>query len=332
MRMGCLCVALAAVTAPAEGQRHVLWDASQRVPKSSEVLPLKGVRFHVIKKREPKKDGYNWLHGVAVVWHGGKLYVSFGHNKGSENTASEEARGRVSTDGGKTFSDVFTIDVGEEKDLAVSHGVFLSYKGVLWAFHGSFHGRMKDLHTRAYVLDEATGKWRPRGVVARDGFWPTAEPRKMPDGNWIMAGFCVAGANPAAVAISRGDDFTKWNVVKIPRAKQIGKMWGESAVLIDGKSILNIARYGRKAVALVSVSEDCGRTWPPMTESNLPMAGSKPYVGVLSTGQRYLICTTTSDSGHRRSPLTIALGRPGEKVFRRIFRISRRRAAPCFFE
>jgi hypothetical protein len=58
-----------------------------------------------------------------------------------------------------------------------------------------------------------------------------------------------------------------------------------------------------------------------MRESNLPMAASKPYAGLLSTGQRYLICTTTADSGNRRSPLTIALSRPGEKLFSRIWRI-----------
>jgi hypothetical protein len=51
------------------------------------------------------------------------------------------------------------------------------------------------------------------------------------------------------------------------------------------------------------------------------MAGSKPYAGVLSTGQRYLVCTTTADSGNRRSPLTIAVSRPGEAVFSGIYRI-----------
>ena len=49
------------------------------------------------------------------------------------------------------------------------------------------------------------------------------------------------------------------------------------------------------------------------------MAASKPYCGTLSTGQRYLICTTTADSGNRRSPLTIAVSRPGEKTFSRVF-------------
>jgi hypothetical protein len=51
------------------------------------------------------------------------------------------------------------------------------------------------------------------------------------------------------------------------------------------------------------------------------MTTSKPYAGVLSTGQRFLACTTTADSDGRRSPLTIAVSRPGEQLFSRVFRI-----------
>ncbi|MFM8891691.1 MAG: exo-alpha-sialidase, partial [Planctomycetia bacterium] len=85
--------------------------------------------------------------------------------------------------------------------------------------------------------------------------------------------------------------------------------------------VTNIARYGGQAIALVSTSDDCGRTWTRAAASNLPMTTSKPYGGMLSSGQRYLVCTTTADSGGRRSPLTIAVSRPGESTFSRVFRI-----------
>jgi hypothetical protein len=49
------------------------------------------------------------------------------------------------------------------------------------------------------------------------------------------------------------------------------------------------------------------------------MATSKPYAGTLSTGQRYLVCTTTADSRGKRSPLTIAVSKPGESVFSKVF-------------
>jgi hypothetical protein len=46
---------------------------------------------------------------------------------------------------------------------------------------------------------------------------------------------------------------------------------------------------------------------------------SKPYAGRLSTGEPYLIATTTADSGKRRSPLTIAMGPPGGNSFEQVF-------------
>ena len=51
------------------------------------------------------------------------------------------------------------------------------------------------------------------------------------------------------------------------------------------------------------------------------MNTSKVYGGTLSNGQRYLIGTTHRGAGGRRDPLTIAVTRPGEKTFCRIWRI-----------
>ena len=301
-----------------------LWNPNLPVLTSEELLPLEGVQFHVIKARTPEVDRYNWLHGVALAWHNGKLYSSFGHNFGKENTAGEVANGRISADGGKTWGPMFQIDDGPESNLAVSHGVFLSHAGKLWAFQGAFTGKMQVVHTRAYQLDEVTGKWQKLGVVIEGGFWPMQQPLPMDDGNYIMAGFVakdlIHSGNPAAVAISHGTDFTRWDLVVIPRPEDL-RMWGESTVFIDGATITNIARYHSKALALVSTSTDFGRTWTPVAESNLPMTTSKPYAGTLSTGQHYLICTTTADSGKARSPLTIAITNPNEKYFSRIYKI-----------
>jgi hypothetical protein len=56
-----------------------------------------------------------------------------------------------------------------------------------------------------------------------------------------------------------------------------------------------------------------------MGESNLPMATSKPAAGMLSNGQRYLVCTTAANNGGKRYPLTIAISKPGEEVFSQVF-------------
>jgi hypothetical protein len=303
---------------------YLLWQ-NGKLPNSDDIPVLEGVEFSVIKPHEHAVDGGNWLLGVGLAWHKGKLYASYGFNTGSENTATEEAHVRVSQDGGRTWGDPVAIDAGEG-NLGVSHGVFLSHKGRLWAFQGAFYDHFQRTHTRAYTLDEATGAWEPQGVVVSQGFWPMQEPLKMADGNWIMAGARVTfgyegleGHLPA-VALSHGDDFTKWDLVVIPADPRIAaRIWGESTVSLIGTRILNISRWGGQAMALASVSEDFGRRWTPARASNLAMATSKPYTGTLSTGQHYLICTTTADSGGRRSPLTIAVSRPGEEAFSRVF-------------
>ncbi len=303
-----------------------LWDATQTLPGAAELPQVAGAEFHVIKKQRPDTDGAKWTLGVGLAWHKGKLYASYGFNKGTENTATEEAHVRVSNDGGKSWGPPVVMDAGEG-DLGVSHGVFLSHQGKLWAFMGAFYAHTQlyhRVHTRAYRLNETSGQWEPRGAVLEGGFWPMQEPLKMPDGNWIMSGFRIGAqygqpGNLPAVAISQGDDFTKWKLIVIPAAPGLGNIWGESTVIVENKRILNIARYGKKALALLSVSEDQGRTWTPAVASNLPMATSKPYAGILSTGQRYLVCTTTADTGGRRSPLTIAVSRPGESVFSKVF-------------
>jgi len=307
-----------------------VWLSDKPVPKTAELSGLNGVQFHVIKANEPEKDGYKWLHGVALAWHKGKLYASFGHNKGAENTGGEEARGCVSEDGGRTWGKTFTIASPDEPDLGISHGVFLSRGGELWAFQAAFYGnKLTDIassrvHTRAYVLNETTNAWEKKGTVIEGGFWPMQEPLKMDDGNWIISGLSVGDGHPGAVAISHGDDLTKWDLVRIPRPATVG-MWGESTIILNGKRVQNFARINSKPPlsALTAVSEDYGRTWTDYAPSNLPMVSSKPTAGRLSNGQPYLVCTTTAEAetSSRRSPLTIAVGKPGDNGFRRIFRI-----------
>ncbi|MBK8038443.1 MAG: exo-alpha-sialidase [Verrucomicrobiaceae bacterium] len=300
-----------------------LWDDSQKLAEAKDLPVLDGVEFHVIKKWDKAADGYTFLHGVGLCWHKGKLYASIGHNKGDENTVTEEAQYRVSEDGGRTWSELRTIDAGEEKDLAVSHGVFLSQAGKLWAFHGADYNKMERIHTRAYSLDEASGQWVKHGVVLEKGFWALNQPVKMSDGNWIMPGISAGpysntGTFPAAVAISHGDDFTKWDFVRIPAHEGL-KMWGESSLIVDSPNVLNIARYGAKPLALISKSTDFGRTWTTMGESNLPMTTSKPAAGLLSNGQRYLVCTNAANNGGKRFPLTLAVSKPGSPLLSQVF-------------
>jgi hypothetical protein len=158
----------------------MLWDETQTLAGAEALPQLKGVEFHVLKKQRPDTDGCNWTLGVGLAWHKGRLYASYGFNKGSENTPTEEAHVRTSDDSGKTWCAPVVVDAGEGH-LGVSSGVFLSHGGRLWAFMGAFYDKFQRTHTRAYTLDETTGTWQPQGMVIEGGFWPMQEPQKMAD-------------------------------------------------------------------------------------------------------------------------------------------------------
>ena len=186
-----------------------LWDPAHDVPRHAVLPQVEGAEFHVIKKQRPDTDGCTFTLGVGLAWHKDRLYASYGFNQGPENTATEEAHVRVSEDGGKTWGATVVMDAGAG-NLGVSHGVFLSHEGRLWAFMGAFYDNFQRTHTRAYTLNESSGQWDPHGVVISAGFWPMQEPQRMTDGNWIMSGIRVEGAcgqdgaNLPAMAVKRG--------------------------------------------------------------------------------------------------------------------------------
>ena len=303
---------------------YELWTGG-KIPNHEELPLIKNTKFRLIKKHEPQTDGYNFLHGLAIVRYGGEWIVSFGHNKGSENTGSEEAQSMFSKNG-KGWDGVLSID-DPPGDLAVSHGVFLENQDTLWAFMGSFYRTMEENHTRAYIWNMGEGKWDFKGVVAVDGFWPLQEPIRMDNGDWLMAGASIGGENPPAVAICKDDDFTNWTVKKIHSPVAV---WGESSVIADGSRIILVSRSANNMpklpghphpLAWVALSDDYGQSWSELQPSNLPMAASKPYAGTLSTGQRYLIGSSSADNGNARRPLTIAVSKPGENTFSKIYSI-----------
>ena len=303
---------------------YKLWTGDS-VPKTSVIPQLKHVKFRTIKQFEPGKDGYRFLHGVAIVRYHNTWVTSFGNNRGGENTGSEEANSRFSKNG-KSWGPLIPVGrPGTIDSLAVSHGVLFNYRDTLWSFNASFHGIMQDLHTKAYTWNEKAKTWEYKGIVAGEGFWPLQEPVQMENGEWIMAGASVEKGATPAVAISNQNDFLHWRVTKVPLTVTV---WGESTVLVDGPNVLLISRSGTATprlngygypLAWVSLSKDYGHSWSQLHPSNLPMADSKPYTGVLSTGQRYLIATITADGGTRRSPLTIALSKPGEQGFSQLY-------------
>ena len=285
-------------------------------PNTADVRPLSGVTHLTIKDYSPQSDGVNWLHGVALCWHDGRLYASFGTNTGEENTCGECLHIRSSDDGGQTWSASSVVASGSSVH-GVSHGSLASVDGTLWAFAGAFSNGCSFVHTRAYRRDPAGG-WTDCGVVVGGGFWPMQNPIRMANGNWIMGGLRAAngwnasGGNRPAVAISEGDDFTKWNLVVLSRGVMPADEWGEATVDLK-KGVLTLTcrpSWGESPmVSHVARSTDGGLTWSALEATECRVVTAKPFTGTLSDGRRYLISTITADGGSRRSPLMIAWSR-----------------------
>ena len=127
-----------------------------------------------------------------------------------------------------------------------------------------------------------------------------------------MAGLRTDNAQ-AAVAVS--EDIRRWRMIDIPNPRGY-PMWGETAVIDRGgclTAVIRGQRPDRNDFALESSSFDGGLTWTDVTESNLPMLASKPYGGVLSTGEIYLVFNAPA---RQRSRLVIAAGRESlERVY-----------------
>ena len=294
---------------------YVLWDESVPFPKLEEI-PLLDAVTHVMAHRATMGE-YQFLHGAAIIHYKGALFASWANSLVEENSASEVQRARRSRDGGFTWSDVEVIAPGFDGRQRHSHGVFAVHQGQLWAFAARFgigEGKtFPGLQAEAFVLDETANVWRSRGLAVQD-CWPYDEPKRMGDGNYITGG--QDKDQFPVVAISRGDDFARWDSVKIPVPPGMPISFAETTTLPDGQHVLAIIRPAGQKLAVVSESSDCGRTWATARYSNFPMASSKPYACELSTGQRCLVSNWPD-----RNTLTVAVTRPGAKLFSRIWRV-----------
>jgi len=306
------------VPEPPTIDRYPLW-AGDFPPKESELPRLEGVRYEMIKRREPEVDGYDWLHGVALIFWQGELLASFGHNQGRENTPTEVLNLVRSRDGGRTWGALEPLAPGGD-GFGNSHAVFFECDGELWCFAPRFGKGPKvqfpGLQMEAWRLrDDQT--WDRLGVVAED-IWPLGPPMKLANGNWLVTG-CNARWR-AAVAVSHGDDLLHWDNVDIPVGDRV---LTEATAWVDGARVTLIMRnqspLAMPNCAALSFSDDGGRTWSEPVESNFPMVTCKPFASKLSNGQRYLIANVCDVSQHNRRTLAIAVSKPGEEQLSRIW-------------
>ncbi len=302
-----------------------LWAGAPIPSDPARVPEVAGVAHRTIHRATA--DGHKFLHGAAIVAHRGTLWANWANSPTNENGPHETLQGRRSVDGGRTWSDLEVIGPGFDGPDRHSHGVLFVHRGELWTICARFGvgrpgRRFPGLKAEAFVHDETTGRWKSRGI-AMDDCWPYDEPVRMANGNRITGGQNRDG-HPV-VAISRGDDLTRWDTVLLPFPQRLEPSFAETTVHAHGDRVLAIIRGGR-GVAWVATSDDSGRTWSEARESNFPMPRAKAYIGELSTGQQFLLSNLRD-----RDTLVISVTRPGERVFRRMWRVRHGKSGPPRF-
>ena len=295
-----------------------IWAGDRPLPDYSNLRILQQVEH----RRIHECDGdYRFLLGVSIVEHNGCFVSAWGTSGKDENDSKSIFAYKTSKDAliWSKMKPVAHKPVGPD---AHGHGVLLSTGDTLWAFAPRAHFadimEYPDLRMEAFGFNETSQAWESKGESA-PGFWPLCEPQRMDDGNWIMGG-AVPHRAPrcdAAVAISQGDDLTKWTVVTIPFQEVT---WGETTVLVDGPQVRAFIRPSADGLPLITAaSKDFGKSWSTQTNSNLPVSASKPYAGKLSSGASYLIANIPVPGLAARDTLAIALSWPGSATFTDLF-------------
>jgi len=304
-----------------------IWDPTQALPRFDDIPYPKGISYHYVHRAI--KGEYQYLLGPAVAFHKEKLVVTWENRTISEQSPNGIMRVSMSADGGVTWTPPQVI-AGSGKGQDYGYGSLLSQDDRLWAFAARYQEGapgvwFPGLCAEAFLLNEDTGKWDSRGIVA-ENFLPLEAPKRQSNGNWILGG--ENRDAHSAVAIIPANDLLKWDVVQIPFPGGAKDFEPQFSVLPDRNEVLAVVRNPPESrFALVATSEDFGKTWSPFSESNWMMTDAKSYAGTLSTGQRFLASNVPN-----RENLFLAVGRPGERYLSKVFKIREGRSTQPLYK
>jgi hypothetical protein len=266
-------------------------------------------------------EGFQFLHESSIVHHRGSLFVAWNNSPIAESEKGTVVRWICSDDDFASWSSPAAIAPALDHETVVWESCqLLSVEERLWAFVGQVHSQPRRSNetggrTVIFLFDDAAREWREQGSI--DGFHPLNRPQQTASGNWAMGG--QFNLVLPRVAVSRGRDFSEWDVCEIPSAPSDCVNYAETSLVVS-ESVITAYVRSATAAAYVSESHDDGRSWGPLRISNLPMSSSKTCAGVFSTGQRYLAFNMKpeADGVHDRDVLAMAVAAPGEHLFRQI--------------
>lgn len=301
---------------------YPLWDPAVPLPERARVPFLDMVTHTMVHRAIPGEQQF--LHESSIAVAGEELVVAFANDPLDENSAEGIVRARRSKDKGRTWSAPEIVGPGARMEDGLhcdNHVTLHVHEGVLYAYASRWRGGIQgdgawhplpSMRAIQFRFEGEAG-WVETGVTIPQ-FLLMHGPQKLGDGSLIIAG--EYGFTAPAVAIAEQGDISNWRTVPISTARKL--KFPEPTILVYPDRLVAVIRNTflvgpPVGTALVSESEDFGRTWSEARPSNLPMVDSKPFGGVLSTGQTFLIFNFP-DPASRRGHLVIGVSRPGERA------------------
>jgi predicted neuraminidase len=201
--------------------------------------------------------------------------------------------------------------------------------GTVWLFHPS--NTPHDQKTARLVVRTSRDRGRtwsePRTLIEGPGIFVRNPPLALPDGSWLLPAYwCRAGGELSTVLISE-DGGTGWREHALPDAAHLVQM---TAVRREDGSLF--AMFRSRAADRIHAAEsfDLGRSWTPLTRTELPNNNSAVQLTRLASGAIALVYNDASlerdqfrwvgeGPGRRkkalRTPLTLALSEDGGRTW-----------------
>ncbi|MBQ8835969.1 MAG: exo-alpha-sialidase [Clostridia bacterium] len=269
-------------------------------------------------------EEYKFLHEAAIIEYRGKLYASWYNCREKELHGHTPIRGKRSSDGGVTWSDIEVIDeqVNDGDSILYCPPVYGICDGKLYMFVSEMVAPDRIHALNLYVLDEETDffvKIRSLPVP----FKLNTNVVTLEGGKLMLPGRIGkldAFPNTPAVLISdSGKIEDDWRLVKIAENGDMpcdtAYRHPEISAFASGKTVYMFCRFDARKVPIVYISKDNGETWSKPYAHDIPFSDSKMYAGTLKDGRHYVVGNIRRRGRHPRALLALYVTEKGSERF-----------------
>ena len=263
----------------------------------------------------PDED-YRFLHEAAITEFEGTLFASWYNCREKELSGHTPIRGKRSSDGGKTWSDIEIIDErsGDRDNVLYCPPVYGICEGKLYLFANEMVAPDRIHALNLYIYEKKQDKFiklwsRPIPFKLNTNVVTLSNGKLMLPGR---IGQLDAFPNTPAVLISdSGRVDAEWRLVKIAENGELpdGTAYRhpEICAVVQGEDVVMLCRNDKRRVPIVYFSSDNGESWSEPHAHDVPFSDSKIYSGTLSDGRHYAIGNVRMAGKHPRAVLALYL-------------------------